>query len=244
MKARFLPHLALPLVLLATLPAFRPAGMPTKAVAADGREVRQVAAFSKLTLATSAEVILVQGSTQKVEVSGSAEDLKELTTTVENGRLTVGTVQKNWNNWRGFKGSVKVYVTMPSIEALAVSGSGQLHADQMLRGGSVQVAVSGSGQLRAPLTAESIEANVSGSGSLKLSGSTTSLNAGISGSGRIEAGELAAKTCEARLSGSGNCRVNVAQTLDARISGSGNVYYAGSPRVTSHVAGSGRVSKS
>ena len=86
----------------------------------------------------------------------------------------------------------------------------------------------------------SVAASISGSGQMQLSGSTKTLSAGVSGSGRIEANDLKASTCEARVSGSGNCRVNVAETLDAHISGSGNVYYQGSPKVTSRVSGSGR----
>lgn len=245
MKTPLLPRLALPLVLLAALPAFRPAApAPGVVLPAETRETRSVAAFSKLTLATAAEVIVTPGSSQKVEVVGEPADLKDLETVVENGRLRIGTPRKSGLNWRGFRHPVKVYVTVTTLEALSVSGSGSLHADSPLTGKAMSVSVSGSGSLRAPLQVESLDASVSGSGSLRLSGSTRTLKAGISGSGRIEAAGLQAATCGARISGSGTCRLNVAETLDAHISGSGDVLYAGSPRVTSHIAGSGRVRKS
>ncbi|TLM95335.1 head GIN domain-containing protein [Hymenobacter jeollabukensis] len=246
MKTSRLPHLACLLLLLAAATAFRPvAPGPPSALraAADTREVRTVGAFTRVQLAGSMEVIVTQGNAQKVEVVGQPEDVKEVETTVEKGRLRVGTVNHTGMSWRNFKGPVKVYVTVTTLEGLSVSGSGNLHADNTLTGKAVTVAVSGSGQLRAPLQAEVVEASVSGSGQMRLNGSTRSLSASVSGSGRIEAAELKASTCEARISGSGNCRLNVAETLDAHISGSGNIYYAGSPRVTSHVAGSGRVSK-
>lgn len=240
-------QLACLLALLAPATAFRPAapagGAPIT-IAADTREVRNVAAFTRVQLAGSMEVIVTQGSAQKVEVVGLAEDLKEVETTVEKGRLRVGTVNHSGISWRNFKGPVKVYVTVTSLDGLSVSGSGHLHADNTLTSKTMTVAVSGSGKLKAPLQAEVVEASISGSGQLQLSGSTKSLSAGVSGSGRIEASELKASSCEARISGSGNCRVNVAETLDAHISGSGSVLYTGSPKVTSHVAGSGRVSKS
>ncbi|RTQ53673.1 DUF2807 domain-containing protein [Hymenobacter gummosus] len=245
MKTTLLPRLALPL-LLAVLPILGPAtAAPVVAAVpvADAREVRNVAAFSKLTLATSAEVILEQGSTQKVELEGLPEDLKEIETTVDGGKLRIGTVSKTGLNWRGLTGRVRVYVTMTKVEALSVSGSGSIQAAKELRGGTMTVAVSGSGRLQAPLAAESVEASISGSGGLRLSGSTKALSTHISGSGSIQATELQAATCEAHISGSGNCRVNVSQTLDAHISGSGSVHYAGSPKVTSRIAGSGRVSK-
>lgn len=242
-------HLAGLLVLLAAATAFRPAtpGLrpyPAAAVAADTREARNVAPFTRVQLAGSMEVIVTQGSTQKVEVEGLPEDVKEVTTTVEKGRLRVGNVNHSGLNWRGFKGPVKVYVTVTTLEGLSVSGSGHLHADNALTGKAVSVAVSGSGKLRAPLTAEVVDASISGSGQMQLSGSAQSLAASVSGSGRIDASALKAGSCEARISGSGNCRVNVTETLDAHISGSGNVLYGGSPKVSSHISGSGRVSKS
>lgn len=249
MKTARFPRLACLLVLLAPATAFRPAQpgaapAPTVGILADTREVRSVAPFTRLALAGSMEVIVTQGSAQKVEVVGLPEDVKEIETTVNEGRLRIGTVQHSGINWHNLKGTVKVYVTMTTVQGLSVSGSGRLHADEPLTGKAVTLGVSGSGQLQAALQAEVLVTSVSGSGSLRLSGSTRSLSAGISGSGRIEASQLKASTCEARISGSGNCRLNVAETLDAHISGSGNISYAGSPRVTSHVAGSGRVSKS
>lgn len=240
-------QLACLLALLAPATAFRPAA-PAPAprattVAADTREVRNVAPFTRVQLAGSMEVIVTQGNAQKVEVVGQPEDVKEIETTVEKGRLRIGTVHHSGVSWHNFKATVKVYVTVTTLEGLGVSGSGNLHADNTLTGKAVAVAVSGSGKLKAPLQAEVVEASISGSGQLQLSGSTKSLSAGVSGSGRIDANELKAEKCEARISGSGNCRVNVAESLDAHISGSGSVYYSGSPKVTSHVAGSGRVSK-
>jgi hypothetical protein len=65
----------------------------------------------------------------------------------------------------------------------------------------------------------------------------------VSGSGRVDATELQAQDATVGISGSGGCRLKVADTLSANISGSGSVYYAGSPRVSSRVSGSGRVVK-
>ncbi|KUG06154.1 head GIN domain-containing protein [Solirubrum puertoriconensis] len=246
MKTLLLPLLTLPLAMLATLPVYQPVAAVAPVVVAapeQTRDVRQVPAFTRLSLATSAELILVQGATQKVELVGNPDDLREIETAVKDGRLRIGLPEGRWKNWGGFKSPVKVYVTMPQIEALGVSGSGSIRAEQPLRAAALDLSVSGSGALRVPVTAERLQAHVSGSGSMRLSGNSPAADVHISGSGRIDASELKTNSCTAHISGSGNCRIGVAQTLDARISGSGSVYYTGSPRITSRISGSGRVTK-
>lgn len=67
---------------------------------------------------------------------------------------------------------------------------------------------------------------------------------GAVGQPRYGGGKLATqrqRDCQARISSSGSCQVNVARTFDAYLSGSGSVVVSGHPQVTSHTSGSGRV---
>ena len=234
----FLPLLAVLLV----LSAFRLA--PTAE-----REVRQVPAFTQLTLAGSHNIVLRQGSPQKVEVEASAEDRAHIETEVTGGKLRVGTKRdKNGNNWSSsyrFQGPVTVYVTMPTIEALSVSGSGNMRTAEPIKASNLNLSVSGSGDLKLErLQADDLKSTVSGSGSISMSGTSSSHEVSISGSGQVDAPGMRSETCRATISGSGNCKVEVTKTLDARIAGSGNVYVTGKPQVNSSTAGSGRVRSS
>ncbi|GAA4378761.1 head GIN domain-containing protein [Hymenobacter koreensis] len=234
--------------MLLGLPAFRPATPVATAVSpssfAAGREVREVAPFTELSLSTSSEVEVRQGATQRVEVEALAEDLAELETVVKNGRLSIQAKDHRGFNWRGFKGKVKVYVTMPQVNALLLSGSGKIRALDMVRTERLKLAVSGSGSLEAPVQAKQLTSSVSGSGSMRISGAAPSLAVHISGSGSIQAADLRSDAAEVHISGSGSCQIQASQTLDARIAGSGNVRYAGSPRITQRISGSGRVVRS
>ncbi|KAA9331411.1 DUF2807 domain-containing protein [Hymenobacter busanensis] len=242
---RFLPLGAL---LLLGLPAFRsaaPVGSATTAAKEDPRrEVREVAAFTHLSLSTSAEVEVRQGASQKVEVQATPADLAELETVVKDGRLTIRAKDHTGMNWRSFKGPVKVFVTMPTISALSVAGSGRMTALDVVKNDKLKLSVSGSGRLQVPVQAQQLTSSISGSGSMKLSGSAPAFEVHVSGSGSIQAAELRAEAVAVHISGSGNCQVQASQTLDAHIAGSGNVRYAGSPRITQHISGSGRVVRS
>ena len=84
---------------------------------------------------------------------------------------------------------------------------------------------------------------ISGSADIEIAGTQTanSLSIAISGSGDVKASELQVKNLKTKISGSGNCKVNVFKRLDATISGSGNVYYKGRPIINGKLAGSERI---
>jgi hypothetical protein len=217
--------------------------------AAAEREVRSVPAFSQLNLAGSFNVVLRQGSPQKVEVDADSEDLSHVETTVTDGKLRVGAKQEkrgmgSWSSYN-FKKPVTVYVTMPNIEALGVSGSGSMSAADPIRGGNLNLSVSGSGRLKLDrVQADKLKTSVSGSGNISMTGNSAHHEVNISGSGQIDAPGFRSETCRASISGSGNCRIEVTKTLDASIAGSGNVYVTGKPQVNVSTAGSGRVRSS
>ncbi|MBX0292658.1 DUF2807 domain-containing protein [Hymenobacter sp. HSC-4F20] len=206
------------------------------------RETRPVGAFTSVGLGGSMRVVLRQGSPQKVEAEGDAEDLNHLETVVQNGRLRIGTKKEGYFSSYNYKGNVTVYVTMPTIKALAVSGSGTLKAADGIRADNLDLAVSGSGGIQlASVTADKISSSLSGSGTIEAAGVAPDHNISVSGSGDVKATNLQSKTCSVSISGSGDCRVRASQSLQASIVGSGDVYVVGNPQVKSSVVGSGRV---
>lgn len=214
----------------------------TAFTAATTRETRAVAPFTAVGLGGSMKVVLRQGSPQKVEVEGNADDLAHLETAVNDGKLRINTKKTSGMSWYNFTGPVTVYVTTPTITALAVSGSGSLKATEAIRADKLDLSVSGSGSLQLPsVTATAINSTVSGSGTIQAGGTAATQEIGVSGSGGMQAAKLQSQTCRVRVSGSGNCRVYASTSLDVRLSGSGNVYVGGNPKISSAVSGSGRV---
>ena len=85
-------------------------------------------------------------------------------------------------------------------------------------------------------------AAVTGAGDFILSGDRQALlDIHITGTGNLKAFEMEVKECNIRISGAGNCEVNVIDNLDVKISGMGNVWYKGSPSLTTDVSGVGNV---
>src|SRR5690242_9487044 len=148
---------ALPAVLLS---ACGGAGLVGSGTAAT--QARHVAAFSRVELAGSSDVTIQAGAAQSVVVHADDNLLGQVTTRVRAGTLVIGT-----------KGSfttsspMTVEIGVPSLEALAISGSGALTASN-IQGPRVSVRLAGSGAVRASGTVTRLDVWVGGSGDAQL----------------------------------------------------------------------------
>ena len=193
-------------------------GLALEAGAADRRESRNVGGeFTAIGLSAPVTVHVAQGSAGTVELQGNDAALADLETVVEGSTLKIR-LKKEVHRWNH---KVEVRVSTPRIDALAIAGSGDIHAPS--------------------ITGESLRVSISGSGDVKVGGKVSGLTANISGSGDIRAGELEAQRVSVSIAGSGDATVRARETLSVSVAGSGDVRYYGDPAVTKSVLGSGKV---
>lgn len=249
-------RLALPLLLL-TL---------TFTVSAQNRETRNVGAFTRLSYRVPGKLYLKQGSPQKVELEGPADILKEIETEVSGDKLVIGR-ENRWMDW-GWdnKSNITVYITMPTIEAVSVAGSGDLFCEEKINVNNLDLAVSGSGTMRLAFAASgNVEADVSGSGDMDLKGSCNNFESDVSGSGKVYvsasikdyadfgvagSGKIQAqgtvRKVKASISGSGRISAAdlAAESCEVRISGSGDMEINVKEELDASISGSGNVTYS
>ena len=182
-------------------------------------QARHVAAFSRVALAGSSDVTIHAGAAQSVVVHADDNLLGQVTTQVRAGTLVIGTKGSFTTS-----GPMTVEISVPSLEALAISGSGALTASN-IQGPRVSVRLSGSGAVRA-------------------SGTVTRLDVWVGGSGDAQLGQLTARDVHAAVSGSGRIVTHAANTLQASATGSGTIVYRGNPaHVTTSITGSGTITR-
>jgi hypothetical protein len=180
--------------------------------------VRELPAFGSVELAGSNNVSIEAGGKQAVVLYGDDNLLSRITTHVSKGRLLIGNVPGNFAT----KTPMHVDVRVPSLKALALSGSGV-------------VAASG---VRSP----HLTATLDGSGVLRAGGTVGRLDVAVAGSGDVQLENLAAGEVHAVVTGSGRIVVNAIRTLDASVPGSGAIVYRGNPKdVHTTVTGTGTV---
>lgn len=209
-------------------------------------QTRTVGAFTEISLRVGAKVHLEQGEKQNLEIVAKPSTLEQLITEVKDGKLIVRFPTKEVF-WKTFQpGEIVIYITMPEINGLNVSGSGDILAENAIKSKIIDLTLSGSGNIRlSELSAERVKTTTSGSGNVEVAGKSVAqdLSVVISGSGNFKGMDFSADDVSVKVSGSGNVEVEANKNLYVRVAGSGNVSYKGKALVDSSIAGSGRIKK-
>ena len=208
------------------------------------KETREVSSFSSLSSQGSMDVQIAYGNSNSVVIDADENLLPYIETTVENGKLTIK--NKKGINLKS-SSKIVVHVSMTKINALQLSGSGNIDGDgNFTNDGKTAISISGSGNIKLNFNSfKDLDLSIAGSGNMNLkNGTTNTIDAKVSGSGNIDCSNVTSNDVDAKISGSGNVKVYPKNSIDAKISGSGNVYYKGNvSNISSKIAGSGKVIK-
>ena len=190
------------------------------------------------------DVELVAGEEGEVTVEAE-ENLQEfIITEVKDGTLQIKTKEGVNIQPSMWKEGISITVPITDIEAVSLSGSGEVIGKTLIRTTDFSANMSGSGDIRIEVESDELFANLSGSGDMNLKGSAGRFKVQISGSGDVKAYELEAREVDASISGSADMELTVHEVLKARVSGSGNITYRGNPaKIDSKSSGSGDISK-
>jgi hypothetical protein len=192
-----------------------------------------------ISLSFDGDVILTQGSTQKIVIEGQQNIIDNIKREVRNGHWNIE-FDKNVKNAE----DVKITITVPTLNEIGLAGSGSIKSTNHFTGlGDLEINISGSGDLDFSFEGKNTELSLSGSGEATLEGMAAALEIHISGSGDVTAKDLVTADCEVYISGSGDASVNVNGDLKTAISGSGDVKYKGNASVNASISGSGTISK-
>ena len=205
------------------------------------KETRNVKGFSSVNFGIAGNLTIKLGPEFSVVLEGEKNDLEGIVTDVSGDRLLIK--QENWRF--NIRERVNIYITMPELNGLSVSGSGKAEIlDAIKEADNFSLNVSGSGRIvTAGLVADEVNCDISGSGNITI-GSSGSADRGeivISGSGNYSGEEFEIDHLEVNVSGSGSCYCKAGDSLNARISGSGNITYKGNPKIDVRTSGSGHV---
>jgi hypothetical protein len=217
-------------------------------------ETRQVGSFHQVVNEGEFDVYIIQDGLDEIVIEAESNLIPLIRTQVEGSALVINTKDNLHSHY-----PMKVYVHTDEIDEVTLSGSGLMHAEDIVTGdleinlsGSgdiffygtaqdVNGSISGSGSMDLGLTCMELNADISGSGEMEVAGAGNKGDFDISGSGSIRAYDFILQECYATISGSGSIYVTVEDYLKVNISGSGNVSYIGTPVLEIKITGSGSV---
>lgn len=195
--------------------------------------------FTKLSSVGPDNIVFTQGDDFSIRAEGDDEILERLRYKLTDGNLKIGRMKEK--GWSGKGDAATVFVSAPSLNALALAGSGDIKADKM-SGDSAKVSIAGSGDVSVEkVKTDSLNGSIAGSGNLKLAGKAKAMKISIAGSGDISGKKLKVKTANIAIAGSGNVELSSDGTVNAKIMGSGDIQVHGDAKCTTKAMGSGTV---
>ncbi|UYQ91833.1 DUF2807 domain-containing protein [Chitinophaga horti] len=207
------------------------------------KQAREVVPFQRIDIRGSMDVYIHQGATARVEIETDENVQPYIELEAEEGELIVK--QRNNTSIRTSK-PVRVYITVASLDAVSLSGSGNIYMkDKFTADDKMLFSLSGSGVIKAAeLDAPSVDVEIAGSGDMELKGKTRDMNVSIAGSSNFHGSELLAENVKVDISGSGDAHVYASIKIEANIAGSGDVRYRGDATAgNTSIVGSGSVRK-
>lgn len=201
-------------------------------------EDRPIDEVTALELRTSGDVTITQGGTASLSVTAAEDVLSRLTSEVRDGVLVLGVDQPGMF---GTLGRVQYDLVLPDLEAVRITGSGDVSADTA-GAQDLAVLIEGSGSVDVDdVEVTTVTVRIAGSGDVELDGRAADLQVTIDGSGSFEGEGLTSKDAVVAIQGSGDAAVDVTGKLEASIAGSGSITHTGGASVTSDVDGSGQI---
>jgi hypothetical protein len=202
----------------------------------------EVGEFSEISTVGPQDIAITIGDSYAVRSEGSPEALRLLEVVVEDGKLVIKPKGRfgfnfDFDRLRG----TKFFVTVPSLDAVALAGSGDITIDN-LQGDDFVGTVAGSGSLQiAEMTVDEADFRIGGSGNVTVAGNARDAKVAIGGSGQLRGGGLRSDTASVSIGGSGDVALTVEEKADVSIAGSGNVDITGPARCSVSRFGSGVV---
>lgn len=207
-----------------------------------------VEGFEGVEVSTVVEFEITRSADYSVRATGPEELIKRLDVEVSGRTLTVrlGSKVRLWPE-RIPNGHVNVFITMPGLRRLAVSGacrgtakgftsaedfdlelSGASQVEVEMEARNAAVHSSGAGTVTGELKVQRARLAFSGAGHCELGGRAHNLDLDLSGKCRVDLSRFEIHDANAALSGASWAGINISGTLNAQLSGACSLEYTGS----------------
>jgi Putative auto-transporter adhesin, head GIN domain len=231
----YLPTLLFFFVLF--IPGILNASMP------EDKQIRQVKAFTAISVSSGIDLYLEYGQEEKVSVDGDLDEISKIITEVKDGTLYIYKKNKSGLNF-GFHNSCEVSVTAKILEVLDASAGSEVKGRNQFSGSEFRLNTSSGSEVKIDVVYDKIKADASSGSEIRLNGKTRLLEVTISSGSEIDACDLAADIVRADVSSGGQACVNAISELHANASSGGDIDYAGSPKsIDINKSSGGRISR-
>jgi hypothetical protein len=193
-------------------------------------DTRILPPFTNIYLKDNIDVFITQGAVQEVKIVAGKNLVSLIKTEVINGELHLRNDNKcNWAR-SYIKGTIAVYITLPTISYIENDGSGNIKSQNTISCDNISMMTKESGDIELSLNATTLVYIVClGSSDITLHGKTPTLGIYHLSEGYLYCQDIQTDNTWTESKASGNEYLNVKNYLKASIEWAGDVYYTGNP---------------
>jgi len=206
-------------------------------------ENRAVSLVNRIFLDDNINLVLTSGDTAMLRVEAGKNLLPLIKTTIEGDEIHIR--NDNRCNWvRSYKHKPTVYLTLPLVDFIYYSGSGDISMSNTFTSDTIAVnSWDGSGTINLDLNCRATHLNLhTGPADINVKGSASQSYIWCAGNGMLHGENFITGYTYIEHKGTGNCYLNVTHELHAIIHWTGSIYYSGHPQiVVPQISGKGKL---
>nr|WP_294790955.1 head GIN domain-containing protein [uncultured Mucilaginibacter sp.] len=186
---------------------------------------RQVAEFTKLDIAGSFNVTLVQDSSNSVTINADDNIISVVKTDMSGDKLKISTDNKNICSSK----EIAITIGVRNLKSIAASGAVEVTSNGRLNLGDLDLNLSGATKINLNIAASNVETKGSGVNDISLKGQASSHAIELSGSGNVHGFDFVVGNYSIETSGQSDCEINVLNELNIHSTGASDIKYKGNP---------------
>jgi hypothetical protein len=205
------------------------------------KQDRPVKNFNKIEVSGGFNVILTQGTVEKLTIDADDDVLPKIITEVRGGTLIIRLENNTWN-----KNTKKMTaeLTFINLDKIDVSGAVKITGTNPMKFSKLKIEGSGASKINLNLSVTSLSCDFSGASEITLKGNAPEFKIDLSGASNLEALEFLTRKCSIDCSGASDARVNATESLEIESSGASKITYTGNPaKVETDLSGASKISK-
>ncbi|NOT76979.1 MAG: hypothetical protein HOP08_18805 [Cyclobacteriaceae bacterium] len=189
-------------------------------------DFRNLAPFDSIALDTFADIVLIPGDKEELEIISEANPDNYILAFVENRRLFIvtGKVEPELIQ-------ATIYITYRTLSGLVVHHSGKVKCDGTIETDRLGVVQNGRGSIELDVETLVVDLTLTKSGSLTVTGSSDETIVLNTGTATIDGANLETTSAKVTIKDSGEVMLAIEDELTARLDGKGCLLYSGSPRL-------------
>lgn len=189
--------------------------------------------FDEIQLISMFDFEIEKGDEYKVSLEGDKDELDEVYVKQQGDRLEIR-YRKEWDWWKDSrnKDRIKVYIEMPILEHLEVSGACEGKVKDF-DNEDISFEIVGASEIWADISPDYLGADLTGASKLVLEGKAEELNVDLAGASKLDAYLFRVNEADVSASGASTAKVYANDEIVAEASGASSIRYRGSANVIS-----------